>query len=146
MKLFRSLFSAISIITITTLAVNPCYALPFPLQQESSKKKEKVDSLMLKGRIYDRTTSHEIPFAIVEILHSDSTLISAKKIGWKGKNWTRNYDVVEDSSSYYDINIPKVEGNYIIKVSKAGYETKYVPYILSKLHKREITAKSPISI
>ena len=143
MKLFRSLFSAISIITIMTLAVNLCYALPFPLQQESSKKKEKVDSLMLKGRIYDRTTSHEIPFAIVEILHSDSTLISAKKIGWKGKNWTRNYDVVEDSSSYYDINIPKVEGNYIIKVSKPGYETKYVPYMLSKLHKRDDNRQVP---
>ena len=142
MKLFTNLLSAISIIIIMTLAVNPCYALPFPLQQESSKKPEKVDSLMLKGRIYDRATSHEIPFAIVEILHADSTLISAKKIGWKGKNWTRN-GLMEDSSSYYDINIPKIEDSYIIRVSKPGYETKYVPYILSKLHKRDDNREAP---
>ena len=140
MKLFRSLFSAISIIIIMTLGVNHCYASPFPLQQESSKKKEKVDSIALFGKIYDRETSKELPLSIVTVLNADSTLISTKEAGMEFKNEAGE---VTYSTSEYRINIPKIEGSYLIKVSRPGYETKYVPYILSKLHKRDDNREAP---
>ena len=123
-----------------TLGVNHCYASPFPLQQESSKKKEKVDSIALFGKIYDRETSKELPLSIVTVLNADSTLISTKEAGMEFKNEAGE---VTYSTSEYRINIPKIEGSYLIKVSRPGYETKYVPYILSKLHKRDDNREAP---
>ncbi len=106
-------------------------------------KKEKVDSIELKGEVYDRMTTRHVPETKIEILRPDSSLISSAKGGWKGLYWRDRMGLVEDSTSKYTVTLPKIEGNYIIRVSKDGYETKYVPYALNGLKKREDERTAP---
>ena len=142
MKLFTNLLYIISIIAVGSLATNLSYASPGLQQQEPKTKKERVDSLVLKGKIFNRLTSHILPYTVIEVLRSDSTPISAVEAGWKGIVWTKEGEK-EDSTSDFCINIPKIEDSYIIRVSKRGYETKYVPYILSNLKRRENEREAP---
>ena len=145
MKLFRSLFSAISIITIMTLAVNLCYASSFPLQQESSKKKEKVDSITLTGKVLDRTTTHDIIDTKIQIMNKDSIVVASSNGGSRFTRRKFTGDAMifkEDSTSKYSINIPRIEGDYLIKISKAGYEPYYFNYTL-KLGRRDIEKEIP---
>jgi len=108
-----------------------------------NKQKIKVDSIELKGEVYDRLTTRHVPETTIDILRPDSSLISSTKGGWKGFFWNEALGVVEDSISKYTINLPRIEGDYIIRVSKDGYETKYVPYALTNLKKREDERVAP---
>ncbi len=110
---------------------------------DGNKQKIKVDSLELRGEVYDRMTSQHVPETLIEILRPDSSLISSAKGGWKGIYWRDGVGRVLDSISNYTVNLPKIEGNYIIKVSKDGYETKYVPYALTNLKKRDDERTAP---
>lgn len=106
--------------------------------------KTKTDSITITGRIYDRLTTRDIIDTNIEILLPDSSVINAGKGGekyWKWNDFDRTH--FRDSTSVYYINIPKVEGKYIIKVSKEGYETHYQPLTLSNLKKREIRHEAP---
>lgn len=107
------------------------------------EKKEKVDSIELRGEVYDRMTTRHVPETKIEILRPDSSLISSARGGWTGFRWKDRMGLVEDSTSNYTVSLPKIEGNYIIKVSKDGYETKYVPYVLSNLKKRDDERTAP---
>ena len=110
---------------------------------DGNKQKIKVDSIELHGEVYDRMTSRHVPETIIEILRPDSSLISSVKGGWKGEFWRSGVGMVIDSISKYTVSMPKIEGNYIIKVSKDGYETKYVPYALTNLKKRDDERTAP---
>ncbi|MDE7115528.1 MAG: outer membrane beta-barrel protein [Muribaculaceae bacterium] len=106
-------------------------------------KTEKVDSIELNGEVYDRMTTRHVPETKIEILRPDSSLISSTKGGWKGMYWRDRIGLIEDSTSKYTVTLPKMEGNYIIRVSKDGYETKYVPYALANLKKRDDVRTAP---
>lgn len=109
-------------------------------QSQVGASKVITDSLILKGEIFDRITTHKLPHTLVEVLNQDSVRVAVTKGGWEGDVWSRD-GIVKDSTSNYSIRIPKIEGNYIIRVSKRGYETVYIPYILSNLHRREDNRK-----
>ena len=105
-------------------------------QKEEKTKRVKVDSIVLRGEIFDRATTLPVIKTLVEVLKADSTRISSTTGGAKYRMWIDGRDV-EDSTSIYRVNVPKIEGDYIIRVSKEGYETKYFPYKLEKIHKRD---------
>ena len=109
-------------------------------QSQVGASKVITDSLILKGEIFDRITTHKLPHTLVEVLNQDSVRVAVTKGGWEGDVWSRD-GIVKDSTSNYSIRIPRIEGNYIIRVSKRGYETVYIPYILSNLHRREDNRK-----
>ena len=136
----RFLINCLFFTILICVAPNLSYAAAFPQQSASKAKSEKVDSIVIFGKVYDRETSRELPLTTVEILRADSTLITSVKAG---NEETDESGEVVYSSSNYRIRIPKTEGNYIIKVSKPGYEIKYVPYILSKLHRRDDNREAP---
>lgn len=96
-------------------------------QDTKPEKKIKVDSIPLTGYIYDRLTTRELPSTYVQILRSDSSLISTTKGGHVYYNFN-NGAVKIDSTSRYEIFIPRVQGDYIIKVTKSGYEDYYTSY------------------
>ena len=96
-------------------------------QDAKTDKKVKVDSIPLYGYIYDRLTSKELPSTLVQILRPDSSFVSSAKGGYTFWNF-KNGAVYEDSTSQYEIFLPRVKGDYIIKVSKDGYNDLYAPY------------------
>ncbi len=116
------------------------FALP-AFAQEKKVKKEKVDSIQLKGYIYDKLTTKDIVGAKVQILRPDSSLISTVKGGYTYYSFVNNR-LKEDSTSQYNIYIPRISGNYIIKVSKDGYQDTYVPYF-AEIGKRVSDLKAP---
>lgn len=99
----------------------------FAAADTQAKNKEKTDSIPLRGYIYDRLTSRELPSTLVQILRPDSTLISSVEGGYTYYNF-KNGAVSRDSTSAYEIYLPRVKGDYIIKVSKEGYNDLYSPY------------------
>ena len=95
--------------------------------QKSETKKTKTDSIPLYGYVYDRLTSKELPSTLVQILRPDSSFVSSATGGytfWKHNNGAYS----QDSTSQYEIYLPRVKGDYIIKVSKEGYNDLYAPY------------------
>ena len=96
-------------------------------QDAAPKKKAKTDSIPLKGFIYDRLTTRELPSTLVQVLRPDSSLISTAKGGHTFWNF-KNGAISQDSTSQYEIYLPRVKGDYIIKVSKEGYADLYEPY------------------
>lgn len=99
-------------------------------------KKEKVDSIAVEGNVFDRYSSHHLVNTTIEMLRADSTLISAARGGsyfYQDKTDGRMY---LDSISNFEINIPKVEGKYLIRVSKEGYEIEYAPFE-AKINRRD---------
>lgn len=122
------------------------FSMAFPLifmasptprpDSEPSKKKERVDSITLFGRIFDRLTSRDVVEAKVEALRADSSLISQTIGGYSYTYLNNRNSLVRDSTSKYSISIPRVEGDYILRVTKAGYEPLYYPYRLENLTRR----------
>lgn len=120
-------------------------ACSLSLSAQKTTTRQKVDSIALVGKVYDRTTSHHLIGTIVEVLTSDSTVINKAKGGYTFYRFNRNgeqYSYVNDSTSKYNVNIPKVEGNYLIKVSKDGYEPYYLSYAL-KINRRDAEKEIP---
>lgn len=110
------------------------------LAQEKKEKKVKVDSIPMIGYVYDRLTSHDIIGTTVQILRPDSSVISSA-LGGRTTIYYINGTYKVDSTSKYEIYLPRIQGDYIIKVSKTDYEDTYVPYsaeIGSRIH--ELTA------
>lgn len=109
------------------------------------EKKEKVDSIPIFGRIYDRLTSREVIDTRIEVLNPDSTVMTSTKGGYRFENSIRTYDSYtfkKDSTSKYTVNIPRINGNYLIKVSKDGYEPYFLSYAL-KLNRRDDEKEIP---
>ncbi|MDE7438664.1 MAG: outer membrane beta-barrel family protein [Muribaculaceae bacterium] len=96
-------------------------------QDAQSKKKVKTDSIPLEGYVYDRLTSRELLQTKIRILRPDSSLISTAKGGRTFWDYKKGI-VKEDSTSYYEIFLPRVQGDYIIHISRDGYEDLYEPY------------------
>lgn len=107
------------------------------------EKREKVDSIPLVGEIYDRLTTRHVLNTKVEVLRPDSSVISVAEGGYFYYNYSKNHDSVKrDSTSRYTVNVPRVAGNYLIKVTKDGYEPHYLSYPLV-LGKRDVEKEVP---
>lgn len=114
---------------IFSIVIVAAILLPWSVnaQDAAPKKKVKTDSIPLQGLIYDRLTSRELPSTLVQVLRPDSSLISTAKGGYTYWN-AKNGAVFKDSTSRYEIYLPRVKGDYIIKVTKEGYTDLYAPY------------------
>lgn len=118
-----------------------CFSLP----AQQTDARQKVDSIALTGYVYDRTTSHHILDTTVEIMTPDSTVINTGKGGMTYYRYIQKGNAASfanDSTSQYNINIPKEEGNYLIKVSKDGYEPGFLSYTL-KINRRDAEKEIP---
>lgn len=93
----------------------------------------------LKGKIYETNTMIELLESRVEILSAHDSIVIASTIA------SRKYRSGNDTfySSEYNIDIPKKEGKYIIRVSKKGYETTYLSLDLRNLYQREFSRVLP---
>lgn len=113
----------------------PCHA---------AKNKEKVDSITFSGYVYDRLTSHDIVDTRIDILSKDSTALSTAKGGsrWQVYN-SKNNSFRSDSTSQYNVNVPKIPGDYIVRITKSGYEPYYFSYTMDGFKKRESTREMP---
>lgn len=118
---------------------------PSAAQTDGNTSKQKTDSIALTGKVFDRLTSHHLVGTTVEVLNPDSSLISRTTGGERFNNYIRKngrFDIRRDSISDYSVNAPKREGNYIIKVSKEGYEPYYLSYFL-QFKKRDFKKEIP---
>lgn len=93
----------------------------------------------LKGKILESHTKVQLLECHVEILTAkDSTIIASTNSIRKYRNGNDIY-----YTSDFSLNIPKHEGEYIIRVSKRGYETTCLTVSLNKLYKREFSRTIP---
>lgn len=98
----------------------------------------KVDSIALTGKIYDRLTTRHVIGTKVEVLRPDSSVISSVEGGHTYYDYNERANTLKkDSTSHYSINVPRVAGNYLIKVTKDGYEPHYLWYSLA-FNKRDM--------
>ena len=89
----------------------------------------------LKGRIIEANSKTQLLESNVEILSAgDSTVIASTNAIQKYLNGKDIY-----YTSDFNLNIPKKEGEYIIRVSKKGYETTCLNVFLKNLYKREFS-------
>ena len=108
------------------------------------KNNEKIDSITFSGYVYDRLTSHDIVDTRIDILSKDSVALSTAKGGsrWQVYN-SKNNSFRNDSTSQYNVNVPKVPGNYIVRITKSGYEPYYFSYTMDGFKKRESAREMP---
>lgn len=110
-----------------------------------TENNHKIDSITLTGKIYDRLTSRHVVGTSIEVLAPDSTVLSKTTGGRYFESWGKqgsNSTVRKDSTSVYSINVPRLNGNYLIKVEKSGYEPYFLSYNL-ELGKREYEKELP---
>lgn len=98
--------------------------------------------ITIYGDIYSRTTSKSVPGVFVEIMSPDSVVLAkdtAQRISYVFKAHT----LYEDTTGHYEIKVEKLPQNYIMRLSKPGYDTKYVDFSLKGLGSREIKKHIP---
>ncbi|WP_300934394.1 hypothetical protein [uncultured Muribaculum sp.] len=117
----------IRIVTVLVMML-PAFSV-LPAQAQSDIK----DKIVISGKVYDRLTSHELPGAIVAMLRKDSSEIAQCKAYSKTMY---GFERVEEHSNFY-LPVPKVDGDYILKVTMDGYDPLYVDYQLKHLGRRE---------
>ncbi len=109
-----------------------------------AKNNEKIDSITFSGYVYDRLTSHDIVDTRIDILSKDSAALSTAKGGNRWEVYsTKNNIFRKDSTSQYNVNVPKIPGNYIVRITKSGYEPYYFSYTMSGFKRRESTREMP---
>ena len=91
----------------------------------------------LKGKVFDRLTTKEIPEVEIAVLNQDSTL-AAKAIGLKKElilnKKTGQYK--ELYSSDYSISVPFARQIYILRFTAKDYKQKYLNVSLLSTKKR----------
>lgn len=92
----------------------------------------------LKGKVYDFKTRTELPGAIVQLMHIDSTKITATTAISR-----RHNDGQTDETSDFSLTMPRQEGTYIIRCSLLGYKTIDMTVTLANLKKREFSRELP---
>lgn len=102
------------------------------------KDKSKVRTMLLQGKVLDSRTHNELPGAMVYLLSKDSTVIDSchAQVFFQSddKSWY---------SSDFHFNIPQAQATYIFKARMGGYETGYMEYTISNLHRREFNRQLP---
>lgn len=101
-----------------------------------------VDKVTVTGGIYSRTTSRYVVGANVAILTKDSALLTegkAEKESWRFERDRYYYD----SIGVYKLEIEKKPEDYILRVTKDGFEPKFVNFTLKDMGAREFEKKLP---
>lgn len=113
-------------------------------EKQTTSQTKKVGKLELHGKIFDRRTTKEAPYATIAILRSDSSLVA----GAEGHKITGRYDRATgmysiDTLSDYSVQIPRIPDEYIIRVTLDGYEPYFNRLSLTNLGSREIKRELP---
>lgn len=101
----------------------------------STQAQSQNNPLTLKGRVQDFVTHADIPGSLVEVLDSKDSMVIVSK---EAINHYQNGDKKWETAEYW-INIPRKEGDYILRVSKEGYTPTYIHLPLHHFYKREIS-------
>lgn len=101
-----------------------------------------VDKVSVTGGIYSRTTSKYVVGADVAILGNDSNVLAEGKAEQKTWRFERNR-YYPDSIGVYKLEIDKRPDDYILRVSREGYEPKFVNFTLKDMGAREFEKKLP---
>lgn len=97
------------------------------------------DSIYLEGKVLEQISHTDVPGAFVEVLDGkDSTLINSQ-IASIQNGATGN----QKELSVYQINIPRKTGKFILRVSKEGYDTTCVDFLISNIQKRAYKQEVP---
>lgn len=98
--------------------------------------------ITVKGNIYDRLTSKDLPHVKVKVLNTDSTVAAetdAYRLSYTDDgNYYKEYE-----EGLFSLEIPMKAYPYIIRFSKDGYETISMPLDLSNMTKRQFELKLP---
>lgn len=91
------------------------------------------------GKIFEANTKVQLLECRVEVLSSADSVVIASTTA------TRKYTSGKDYSytSEYSLTIPRKEGDYLIRVTKNGYETTWHPVSLRNLYHREYSRSIP---
>lgn len=93
----------------------------------------------LKGKIFEAYTKVELPDSHIEILSAiDSTIIASTLATQKYRNGNDTF-----YTSEFSLNVPRQEMDYIVRVTKKGYETYCLRVSLKNLYKREFSRTIP---
>lgn len=93
------------------------------------------NTLTLEGRVQDFITHVDVPGSLVEVLNAkDSTIIASKEAICHYQNDDEKWETAE-----YWMQIPRKEGDYILRVTKEGFATTYVNLPLHHFYKRELS-------
>lgn len=96
------------------------------------------ETFTLKGKVYDFKTRTELPGATVQLMRTDSTVVTATTAI---SQW-RNDDQTGETSDF-SLTVPKQEATYIIRCNFLGYKTTDMTVTLGKLKKREFMRELP---
>lgn len=93
--------------------------------------------LTLRGQIVEAKTRNALPGATVQVLAAkDSAVLGSATMNTLDTRYV-------NSTSFYEVKIPKQEGKYIIRASFLGFKTAYVNVTIDKLGKREFRKDMP---
>ena len=96
--------------------------LPITAQNDSTAttkevKKKKVRTIELYGEVYDSFTKAKVK-AFITLMHNDSTIVDTTTcMAWS-------------TTSYYNLKVPAVQDDFIIKATAEGYEDTFLNYHL----------------
>lgn len=121
-----------------------CKGLPLKVKVKDKdifvqyKKRAKVHTMVLQGKVLDSRTHNELPGAMVYLLAKDSTVLDSchAKSFWQQ----------DDKSGYtadFSFTVPQTQDTYIFKAQMGGYETGYLEYAINTLHRREFSRHLP---
>ncbi len=96
------------------------------------------ETFTLKGKVYDYKTRTELPGATVQLMRTDSTVVTATTAI---SRW-RNDDQTGETSDF-SLTVPRQEATYIIRCSFLGYKTTDMTVTLGNLKKREFSRELP---
>lgn len=100
--------------------------------------------MRLNGHIYDALTSRELRDVKVRMLDSSGKTLDSTKVTvqYYVERMEADREIFGERASYF-LNVPKVEGNYVIEAVSEGYETTRFPYALTKIGRRESSRNLP---
>lgn len=93
------------------------------------------NTITIEGRVKDFVTHTDIPGSLVEVLNAkDSSIIASKKALTQYQSGEQRWETSE-----YWVEIPRKEGDYILRVTEEGYTPTYVTLPLHHFYKREVS-------
>lgn len=96
------------------------------------------NKVMLRGKIFDALTSHELRKGTVRVLDASGNVVDSTKVRTFDiiDHWDGSEPVFVEESSYF-LNKPLPEGKYIIEAESQGFEITRLAYTLADLGSRE---------
>ena len=99
---------------------------------------QKQETFALRGKVYDFKTRTELPGATVQLMRTDSTVITTMTAIEHWQDGDR-----KGETSDFTLIVPKQEATYIVRCNFLGYKTTDMTVTLSNLKKREFIRELP---